>query len=267
MSVTDLSLMFQYVTFQINSVPYGIRNINSYSDTKIQNLTQGTELISFIRPADWMMFTAPKGIDFRCVQNNLGITVKDTMDKLNVLDEFRTNELMNVINKQYDNVCLEASNKLRVNSVVLLKYISYEAKREPFRLARVDEIKKSRDDTQRVVVVTYQNVNINKRGEWVGYPVTVERCVSDAILVDDALNESMFNPSSKIQENEEKSDDQETMKRRQTAKPLNEAITEEGKLNDSIKTKTKETQFPIDLEINLDSLGNAGHRTHINGSE
>ena len=39
-----------------------------------------------------MMFTTPKGIDFRSVQNNLGSTVKDTMDKLNV-DEFRTNEM------------------------------------------------------------------------------------------------------------------------------------------------------------------------------
>ena len=95
--------------------------------------------------------------------------------------------------------------------------------------------------------------------------MTVERCVSDSILVDDALNESMFNLSSKIQENEEKSDDQETMKRRQetTAEPLNEAITEEGKLNYSTKTKTKETQSHIDLEMDLDSLGNSGHITTV----
>ena len=53
-----------------------------------------------------MMFQAPKGIDFRSIQNNLGMTVKDTIDKLEVLDEFRTNEMMNVTNKQYDNVCL-----------------------------------------------------------------------------------------------------------------------------------------------------------------
>ena len=31
MSVTDMSLMFQYVVFQINSVPYGIRNIRQRS--------------------------------------------------------------------------------------------------------------------------------------------------------------------------------------------------------------------------------------------
>ena len=122
-----------------------------------------------------MMFQAPKGINFRSVQNNLGEAVKDTIDKLDVLDEFRTNEMMNVINKQYDNVCLEASNKLRINSVVLLKNIANEAKREPLRLARIEEIKESRDGTQRVVVVTYQNVSLNKKGEWVGNPVTVER--------------------------------------------------------------------------------------------
>ena len=43
---------------------------------------------------------------------------------------------MNVINKQY-----EASNKLKINSVVLLKNIANEAKREPLRSARIEEIK------------------------------------------------------------------------------------------------------------------------------
>ena len=122
---------------------------------------------------------------------------------------------MNVINKQNDNVCLEASNKLKINSVVLLKNISNEAKREPLRLARIDEIKKSRDGTQRVVVVTYQNVSLDKKGEWVGNLVTVERCVSDVILVDNALNESMLSPKSKMQNNKENSDDQEPIEERQ----------------------------------------------------
>ena len=136
-----------------------------------------------------MMFTAPKGIDFRSILTNLRVTVKDTIDKLNVLDEFRTNELMSIINKQYDDVCLEASNKLKVNSVVVLKNISNEAKREPLRLARVNEIKKSRDGTPRVAVFTYQNVSIDKKGKWIGNPITVERCVSDVVFVNNALNE------------------------------------------------------------------------------
>ena len=98
-----------------------------------------------------------------------------------------------------------------MNSVVLLKNISNEAKREPLRLARIEEIKKSRDGTQRVVVVTHQNVSLNKKGEWVGNPITVERCVSDVILVDNALSESMLSPKLKAQNNEDSSDNQENM--------------------------------------------------------
>ena len=45
-------------------------------------------------------------------------------------------------------------------------------------------------------------MSINKKGEWIGTPVTVERSVNDLILVDDALNESMLNPE--LQKNEEK---------------------------------------------------------------
>ena len=71
---------------------------------------------------------------------------------------------------------------------MLLKNISNEAKREPLTLARVNEIKKSRDGMQRVAVVTYQNVSIDKKGNWIGTPITVERCVSDVVLVDNALN-------------------------------------------------------------------------------
>ena len=73
--------------------------------------------------------------------------------------------MMKVLNKQYDNVCLESSNRLKVNSVVLIWNIANEAKRERLKLARIEEIKKSRDNAQRVVVVTYHNVSINKKGE------------------------------------------------------------------------------------------------------
>ena len=87
------------------------------------------------------------------------------MDKLNALQNIRNNELLDVINEQYCNVNLEESNKLKVNSVVLLKNIANEPKCEPLKLARVNEIKKSRDGSQRVIGVTYHNVSINKKGE------------------------------------------------------------------------------------------------------
>ena len=102
---------------------------------------------------------------------------------------------MNVINKQYDNVCLKSSNTVRINSVVLLRNISYESKREPLKLARVSKIKESRDGSQRVVTVTYHNISVNRKGEWVGTPVEVERCVKDVILVDTALNDSTLSPT------------------------------------------------------------------------
>ena len=57
------------------------------------------------------------------------------------------------------------------------------------------EIHDSRDETQRVVTLTYNNVKQNKDGKWTGTPITVDRSINDIIPVDDALNESMLNPS------------------------------------------------------------------------
>ena len=160
----------------------------------MQELKQAPELISFIRPTDWMMFTCPKGINFKSLQNNLGSTVKDAVDKLNIIREDRSGELVEPINKQYRNVCLESSNELKINSVVLFRNIANERKREPFKLARVNEIKQSRDGSQRVVTVTYNNIGINKKGDFDGTPVSVERYVKDLVLVDAALNDSALSP-------------------------------------------------------------------------
>ena len=62
------------------------------------------------------------------------------------------------------------------------------------KIARVDNIKESRDGSQRVVAVTSTNIGVNKKGEWIGTPVTVERCVKDLVLVDEALNDSTLTP-------------------------------------------------------------------------
>ena len=64
MSVSDISVMFQYVACRINTNPYGVKNINIYSERKTQELRDGSELITFISPADWMIFQTPKRIDF-----------------------------------------------------------------------------------------------------------------------------------------------------------------------------------------------------------
>ena len=52
MTVINMSLMFQYVAFQIISISYGVRNINSYSQSTMENLRGSSELITFIRPAN-----------------------------------------------------------------------------------------------------------------------------------------------------------------------------------------------------------------------
>ena len=104
------------------------------------------------------MFQTLKGIDFRSIQNTRGTAINSTVEKLEALDEFRTNEMMKVLNKQYDNVCLESSNRIRLNSVVLFRNIANETKREPLKIARIEEIKESRDNAQRVVVLTYHTI-------------------------------------------------------------------------------------------------------------
>ena len=67
--MSDISLMFQYAACRINTIPYGVKNINTYSERKIQELREGSELITFKSPADWMMFQTPKGIDFKSIQS------------------------------------------------------------------------------------------------------------------------------------------------------------------------------------------------------
>ena len=81
-----------------------MKNINTYSERKIQGLRDDSELIIFISPADWMMFQTPKGIDFKSIQGTRGSVIRSTMDKLETLEEFRNDEMMKVLNKQYDNV-------------------------------------------------------------------------------------------------------------------------------------------------------------------
>ena len=63
------------------------------------------------------------------------------------------------------------------------------------RIARIEKIHESRDNTQRVVTLTYHNVSKNRDGKWIGTPVRVDRSVNDLIIVDDALSESMLNPN------------------------------------------------------------------------
>ena len=106
-------------------------------------------------------------------------------------------------------------------------------KREPLKIARIDEIKESRDNVQRVVTLTYHNISRNKNGKWIGTPIIVERSVKDLILVDDALNESMLSPRM-----EEKKIDTED-------ETHNDEVREDKTQNDEVKENERQNTETI----------------------
>ena len=120
------------------------------------------------------------------------------MDKLDAMKEFREDEIFELLNQQYANTELQEPKEVRENSIVLIRNIGNEPKREPLKFARIDKIHKSRDNAQRVVTLTYNNVRMNKNGDWIGTPVTVDRSVNDLVLVDNALSDSMLGPKAMI---------------------------------------------------------------------
>ena len=90
---------------------------------------------------------------------------------------------------------LKEPRKLEINSVVLLRNIANESKREPMRFARVLQINESKDNAQRILTLEYNNVKKKKDGSWIGIPKIVERSINDVIPIDNAVNDSMLNPS------------------------------------------------------------------------
>ena len=140
------------------------------------------------------MFQVPNGLDFTSLENNRGEAVKSTIEKLEVMKEFRKGEFLNLLNKQYSGMQLTEPRKVKENSVVLIRNIANESKREPMKFARIVKINDSRDETQRILTLTYNNIKQRKDGTWIGTPITVERSINDIIPVDKALNESMLNP-------------------------------------------------------------------------
>ena len=123
----------------------------------------------------------------------------------------------------------------------------HKTKREPLKIARVEEIKESRDDTQRVVVVTYHNVGMNKKGNWIGTPVTVERSVNDLVLVDDALDESMLKPE--LLNNELKENDDEDSGNEDVTLNENQGIQEIVNDTDQNVNKNDENEEEHEIEV------------------
>merc|ERR1711872_349490 len=153
------------------------------------------ELVMFICPADWMMFQVPGGIEFSSLKNNRGEAIKSIIEKLEVMKEFRENEFLTILNKQYSGMNFKEPRKVEKNSVVLLRNIANESKKEPMKFARVLKINESKDNAQRILTLTYNNIKKRKDGNWIGIPMIVERSINDVIPIDNAVNESMLNPS------------------------------------------------------------------------
>merc|ERR1712198_608415 len=101
----------------------------------------------------------------------------------------------NILNKQYSGMNFKEPEKVEINSVVLLRNIANESKREPMKLARVLQINESKDNAQRILTLEYNNIKKNKEGIWIGTPVIVERSINDVIPIDKAMNESVMNLS------------------------------------------------------------------------
>ena len=204
------------------------------------------------------------------------------MDKINAMEEFRKEEFMELLNKQYANVGLENPTRVKENSIVLVRNIGNEPKREPLKLARIEKVHDSRDNTQRVVTLTYHNVRLNKDGEWVGTPVQVDRCINDLILVDNALNESMLNPkllekadnSPKERKDEEKKDENEEIDGKgdddTTMNEITEPIEMRNDENDTVdeakndhNVRRSSRQRKQRIEINPDEIGDCDDKNDL----
>ena len=155
---------------------------------------------------------------------------------------------------------LKEPRKLEKNSVVLLRNIANESKREPMKFARVLKINESKDNAQRILTLTYNNIKKRKDGNWTGTPTTVERSINDVILIDTALNESMLSPTmlekevgidiDKIDENALTNNDEKTNENDET---IFDGITGsekliEDKLNDEEDTNINDENKNCDGE-------------------
>ena len=69
------------------------------------------------------------------------------------MKEFRKGEFLNLLNKQYSGMQLTEPRKVKENSVVLIRNIANESKREPMKFARIVKINDSRDDSQRILTL------------------------------------------------------------------------------------------------------------------
>ena len=150
----------------------------------------------------------------------------------------------------------------------MIRNIANEPKREPMKLARIVEIHDSRDETQRVVTLTYNNVRKNKDGKWIGTRMTVDRSVNDIIPVDTALNDSLLNCSKQsdnmttgdeeddtegnAKDNEELKNDEENIVGREEANVEDRERDTEGIMQLRKSERVRKQRY----KLNSDDIGN-----------
>ena len=161
---------------------------------------------------------------------------------------------------------LKEPRKLESNSVVLLRNIANESKREPMKFARVLKINESKDNAQRILTLTYNNIKKRKDGNWIGIPKIVERSINDVIPIDNAVNESMLNPSilEKVITNEiDDGDEKVLIKEGDESNEDDEIIPKDISGNNEITLDNDETKVE---NVKREDSGNESHK-HIRRSE
>ena len=156
------------------------------------------------------------------------------------MKEFRENELLNMLNKQYSGMNFKEPERVEINSVVLLRNIANESKREPMKLARVLQITESKDNAQRILMLEYNNIKKNKEGIWIGTPKTVERSINDVIPIDKAINESLINlglSETEVEATDGVHGNEENIIQEGNVNGETEELTENENLNQNDKTK------------------------------
>ena len=130
------------------------------------------------------------------------------------------------------------------------------------------KIHDSRDQTQRVVTLTYNNVRKNKDGKWIGTRITVDRSVNDIIPVDTALNDSMLNcskQSDNMTTGDEEDDTEGNAKDNEELKNDEENIV--GREEANVEDRERDTEEIVQLrrservrkqryQLNQDDIGN-----------
>ena len=127
------------------------------------------------------------------------------------------------------------------------------------------KIHDSRDNTQRILTLTYTNVKQKKDGTWIGTPITVERSINDIIPVDKALSESMLNPNlvnkhinnsfselELIASNDETKNINKTASNDETNKSNEVARNDEKDEYKRITSNDEESEINIEVENNED---------------